>query len=80
MTETLTLTPHRTISSMTILAVALIIAASMALGFGIRSWTQSTTIGSRAAAAQTVAPATPATIASAPTGDPAPMLRLSGPR
>lgn len=80
MTETLTLTPHRTISSMTILAVALIIAASMALGFGIRSWTQSTTTGSQTAAVQTVAPPTPATVAAAPTGEPAPILHLSGPR
>jgi hypothetical protein len=76
MTEALTFTPHRTISSVMVLAVALIIAASMALGFGIRSWTEHTD-RTATSAVQTVQPVTPP---AGSTTDSQPLLRLTGPR
>jgi hypothetical protein len=79
MTEALTFTPHRTISSVMVLAVALIIAASMALGFGIRSWTEHTT-HTATPAVQTVQPVTSPSVPAGSTTDSQPLLRLTGPR
>jgi hypothetical protein len=76
MTEALTITPHRTIPSVMVLAVTLVIAASMALGFGIRSWTEHTTH----TATPVVQTVQPAASASGSTTDSRPLLRLTGPR
>jgi hypothetical protein len=62
-----------------ILAAVLLVAASMALGFGIRSWTQTEVRSSSPTAVRIAPPVTvPTTAASA--GDPAPILRINGPR
>jgi drug/metabolite transporter (DMT)-like permease len=80
MTETVSFTPRRTISSGMILAALLLIAASMALGFGIRSWTQTEAQASTPAAVRVAPPVTTATIGSDASSDPGPILRMSGPR
>ncbi|MCU1428471.1 MAG: hypothetical protein JWL83_2471 [Actinomycetia bacterium] len=42
MTDTLTLSPHRVVSSFTAVLVAIALVGMLALGFGVRVWTEHT--------------------------------------
>ena len=75
MTEALTLdptAPRHVITPLALLAAALMIAASIALGFGLRTWTESTSTSST----PTIRVVQPATQPSTPQ----PLVRMNGPR